>query len=102
MNDALASTLFGNLLKNAYLHNRAGGSIDLLITASHLVITNTGPSPALDTTAVFNRFYRGSNSEGSTGLGLALCKSICSLYGMDIRYDFSGERHVFTLCINIT
>lgn len=97
MNSELATTLFGNLLKNAYLHNRTGGTINIHITASHLVIANTGTHTPLDSTVIFDRFCRGSNSEGSTGLGLALCKSVCSLCGMNISYSFSGEQHVFTL-----
>ncbi len=97
MNDALATALFGNLLKNAYIHNRIGGSIDIFVTASRVSIANSGLPETLDTTVIFNRFYRSTEKEGSTGLGLALCKSICNLYKMDIRYEFSDGKHIFTV-----
>ncbi len=99
MNDTLATVLFGNLLKNAYLHNRDQGSIRILVTASRISIANTGEPEALDATAVFSPFYREVKKEGSTGLGLALSQSICKLYGIHICYGFIGERHIFTLSL---
>ncbi len=97
MNEMLATVLFGNLLKNAYLHNCDLGKIHILITASSIILSNTGAEKALDAAVIFNRFYQGSKKEGSTGLGLALCKSVCDLYGFSLRYVYLEEKHVFSV-----
>ncbi len=97
MNETLASVLCGNLLKNAFFHNHDNGSIDISITNASISIANTGTGEALNPDAVFRRFYQVSKKEGSTGLGLALTKSICNLYKIDIRYHFLNGKHVFSL-----
>ncbi len=97
MNEALALILFGNLLKNAYIHNCDHGSIHIHITTSRISITNTGTPETLDAAVVFNRFSQTVKKEDSTGLGLALSKSVCKLYGMDIRYEFADKKHIFSL-----
>ncbi|MDR3061193.1 MAG: HAMP domain-containing histidine kinase [Dysgonamonadaceae bacterium] len=97
MNETLASVLFGNLLKNAFVHNHDNGSIDISITNTSISIVNTGSGESLNSDLIFNRFYQASKKDGSTGLGLALTKSVCSLYGMDIRYRFSDGKHIFSL-----
>ncbi len=97
MNETLAFMLFGNLLKNAFVHNCENGSIDILITNNNISISNTCNSGILNTNYVFERFYQESKKEGSTGLGLSLSKSICNLYKMDIRYKYSEGKHFFEI-----
>ena len=97
MNETLASVLFGNLLKNAFVHNYPDGEIFIHIRAQSIAIANTGMEEALNSEIIFERFYRKNNKEGSTGLGLTLTQSICNLYDVDIRYQFSNERHTFQL-----
>ncbi len=97
MSEMLASVLFGNLLKNAFVHNHDKGFIDISVTHTGISIVNTGTEEVLNAGAIFNRFYQASKKEGSTGLGLALAKSVCALYGMDIRYRFSDRKHIFSL-----
>ncbi len=97
MNETLASVLFGNLLKNAFIHNGENGFIEILITPTIISFSNTGISGALDTEAVFRRFSQGTKKEGSTGLGLALSKSVCDLYRMNIRYHYLQGKHIFTI-----
>jgi signal transduction histidine kinase len=97
MNETLARVLFGNLLKNAFVHNSDGGSIEIYVNQISISIANTGADEALNTDTVFNRFGHTSTKEGSTGLGLALSKSVCNLYGIDIRYHFSDRKHTFIL-----
>lgn len=99
MSETLAIVLFSNLIKNAYIHNYNEGSIHVHITTTGISITNTGPAETLDKNAVFSRFYQGSKKEGSTGLGLALSKSVSNLYGMDLRYEFSDKKHIFSLSL---
>ncbi len=97
MNETLASVLFGNLVKNAFVHNRPGGEIHIHIAHQNISMANTGVDEALNADAVFTRFYQGTKKEGSTGLGLALCKSICNLYGIDLHYHFSTGKHIFSI-----
>lgn len=96
MNETLASILFSNLLKNAYVHNHDNGLITVCITPSHISIQNTGIDYPLDPNLIFKRFYQGSKKEGSTGMGLALTDSICKLYDYPLSYHFRDERHCFT------
>ena len=95
MNESLADTLVGNLLKNAYLHSPEGATVSVRVDAGRIVVSNSGDAP-LDAERVFNRFYHGGKS-GSTGLGLALVSSICRFYNFSIDYKFENNRHIFTL-----
>ena len=97
MNEDLASILFNNLLKNAYVHNRTEGIIEITITQSSFIISNTGVEEALNKDKIFDYFYQGTKKEGSTGLGLALVNSISKLFGMTISYNYSDRKHQFTL-----
>lgn len=97
MNETLASVLFGNLLKNAFVHNHNNGSIDITINNTSISIANNGIGESLNPDLIFNRFYQTSKKEGSTGLGLALTKSVCSLYGINISYRFSDGKHILSL-----
>jgi len=96
MNESLANTLIKNLFKNAYLHNIPDGEIYIEITESTLSIENTSDSPELNRDKLFKRFGKQSNRADSTGLGLAVIKSISLIYGIDISYSYNGK-HRFLL-----
>ncbi len=100
MNDLLATTLVTNLLKNAFIHNVDGGSVDVSLTKDKLSVANTGQSSPLDSQKIFERFYHSSNKKSSTGLGLSIVKAICQLYGLQIEYRFEEGRHVFEISKN--
>ena len=75
-NHSLAQILVSNLVKNSLLHNREGGELQVLTTPTSLVIKNTGDVP-LDGEKLFRRFYHGMDGKkDSTGLGLAIARSI--------------------------
>lgn len=94
MNEQLSSILVSNLIKNAFVHSPAGTEVDISVTGRTLKVTNDG-GPALDKDRIFDRFYQGSGKkEGSTGLGLALVKSICDRYSFRLDYTYDG-RHNF-------
>jgi hypothetical protein len=57
------------------------------------MIANNG-SEALDSSRLFDRFYT-SGKKGSTGLGLALVKSIADSYNFKIEYSFKEGKHCF-------
>ena len=96
MNHTLATTLVGNLIRNAYIHSPEGSQIDISINYDKLVIRNDGTEP-LDAERVFNRFYRATKREGSTGLGLALVKAIGDYYSLGVEYRFENGKHIFSI-----
>ncbi|MDR2414214.1 MAG: HAMP domain-containing histidine kinase [Odoribacteraceae bacterium] len=92
MDEVLATSLVTNLLKNAYLHCREGGSARVEICRDFFLVANSGDE-ALDE-RVFERFYRPA-SEHSTGLGLAIARSICRGGGLELYYAFEAREHRF-------
>lgn len=100
MNETLASILFSNLLKNAYVHNLQGGKVNIVISSDSVVVSNTATESALNPDYIFQRFYQGQRKENSAGLGLSLVESICRLYEMHILYSFENRMHYFKLKIN--
>ena len=96
MNHILATTLVGNLVRNAYIHSPEGSQVDISINYDKLEIRNDGTEP-LDAERVFNRFYRATKREGSTGLGLALVKAIGDYYSLGVEYRFENGKHIFSI-----
>ncbi len=94
MNKDLAEILVTNLLKNAIIHNVAGGEVWVTISAQGFAIENTGSARKLDTEKLFNRFYKESVEKTATGLGLSIAKAIVDLYKGDISYEFSGRHRM--------
>lgn len=97
MDEMLATTMVGNLIKNAFVHSPAGGTIDIAISHGRFSVSNNGDG-VLDKARLFDRFYT-SGKTGSTGLGLALVKSITGYYGFGLEYGFKGCRHSFMIWI---
>ena len=97
MNPILASSLIGNLLKNAFVHNRPNGSITVETIGKTLTICNTGDNEALDEKAIFQTFYKRSDNATSSGIGLAIAKSICNEYGYETSYQFIDNQHCFSI-----
>lgn len=96
MNKGLALTLVSNLLKNAIVHNHTGGMVNFIITENTIIISNSGNSKPLNADAIFKRFYRDTNNEQSTGLGLSIVNSIITNYKIKATYSFNGL-HTFTI-----
>lgn len=97
MNDTLASILVNNLIKNSYVHNTENGQLIIEISPSKLIFKNTGQDFPLNSKLIFERFYQGSKREGSTGLGLALVKSICDMKKLHLSYHFNDNLHCFEI-----
>lgn len=98
--------VLGNLLSNALRYTPHGGTI-ALSTGRHdgsveLCVSDTGSgiSPE-DLGHVFERFYRGDESrqhDGSSGLGLAIAKSIVEAHGGTIAVASApGQGTTFTI-----
>ena len=96
MDTALASILISNLIKNAVFHNTPNGLITIDVTQTMFTISNTGNTTALDPEKIFNRFYKHSTEQTSTGLGLAVVKAICTLYGFGLSYHYNNT-HCFEI-----
>ncbi len=94
----LADILISNLLGNAIRYNMEGGSLNIELNEKELVIANTSPIPALDSTKIFNRFYRHpeTKAEGN-GLGLSIVHQLCNRAGYTLNYHYTGKEHVFTI-----
>jgi signal transduction histidine kinase len=93
----LIDILLNNLFSNASNHNIPKGNIDISLEARRLCISNTGLATPLDTKRMFTRFYKGEQHTGHNGLGLSIIKQICEVTTLRPTYQFSGNRHTFTL-----
>lgn len=96
MNETLASILVTNIIKNAFVHSPEGGTVALTLTENELVVANSGDSP-LDQSRIFDRFYQGTKKDGSTGLGLALAKTIADRNGLHLTYSYENGMHLFRI-----
>jgi DNA-binding response OmpR family regulator/signal transduction histidine kinase len=95
-----------NLLSNAFKYLPAGGKVTVLVRRAvgtdsfpfgsvEISVRDTGPGiPGDQLPYIFDRFYRGTGSQGSdrkgTGIGLALSKDLVALH--------HGEIHVQSSC----
>ena len=94
MNESLAATLVSNLIKNMYVHSAEGAEGRVVVGNNQLVVENDGEQ-ALDGERIFDRFYQGSKSKGSMGLGLPLVAAVCRTYSLGVKYQFKAGRHCF-------
>ena len=95
MSRYLADVLLNNLFSNAVRHNVSGGHIHIELNQQALTISNSGKVRQLQN-KIFDRFSKSVDSEGM-GLGLAISKQICNLYGFRIKYHEESGEHVFTV-----
>ncbi len=98
-NKELISTLIINLIKNSYYHNIKNGVVNIEIGSDFISIENSGNDIPLDTKKIFERFYQEKPKAGSYGLGLSIVHAICKLYGYNINYSFSENRHKFKIIL---
>lgn len=78
--------IFNNLLSNALRHTPDDGTINMTaVLDAHgitVAVHDSGPGIAReDLPRVFERFYRGSREEGSSGLGLAIARQLALAHG---------------------
>jgi signal transduction histidine kinase len=95
MDEMLATTMVTNIIKNAFVHSMGGGVVEITLSRGELTVSNNGDE-ALDKARLFDRFYT-SGKTGSTGLGLALVKSIAGSYGFGLEYAFKENKHSFKI-----
>lgn len=93
----LARILVTNLIKNAIRHNYKKGEIKLKLSEEGFQVWNTGKEQALDPERLFTRFYNDSENPHSTGLGLAIARSVALVSGFTLEYRFEETGHTFNL-----
>ncbi|WP_456276286.1 sensor histidine kinase [Bacillus sp. AK128] len=105
--DQLAS-VFENLISNAIKYGADGRYVDLYVTETNhhvqIEVVNYGSTiSSLDLPFIFERFYRAeksrSDSDKSSGLGLAIAKGIIELHEGTIQVQSDVERTVFTVTL---
>ena len=102
IDNTLAEILLSNLLRNAIQHNEPEGWIKVELTASQLIVSNSGKPPQLSTNKLFERFRKGNYQGGSVGLGLAIVKKICDTNKWEVDYVFGEGRHCITVNFALT
>jgi two-component system OmpR family sensor kinase len=89
-----------NLLENARHHGPAGGAITVIAEqengTARLSVSDDGPGPArADSSAVFERFWRGDHGRRGSGLGLAIVRATAERHGGAVSVD--GSRFTIEL-----
>lgn len=82
--------LFTNLLLNAIRHSPEGGTVSVEVSPStkrlQVAVVDAGPGIAAgNRERVFERYWRGSDQGGHSGLGLAIARSIARRHGGELR-----------------
>lgn len=100
MDKGLAITLINNLIKNAMIHNLENhGEINISITENEFRVENTSNISELDQNVIYNRFYRSTTDNQSTGLGLPVVKTIIDYNPpLKMSYSYVGK-HIFKVFI---
>lgn len=97
LHPTLADIMMNNLIGNAIRHNIENGKIELTLTASELIIRNTGRAPEIPTSELFQRFKKSNQCSDSIGLGLAIVKQICDLNSIEVTYHYADDWHTVRL-----
>jgi signal transduction histidine kinase len=90
--ESVVAVTVGNLIGNAMRYT-AEGEVVITIGNGRALVEDTGPGiPEEDLERVFERHYRGQNISGKgAGLGLAIVRRLCELYGWSIHFSNREE-----------
>lgn len=97
MDLSLASVLCTNLLSNAVKHNQDVYPIRVNLEERYLQVINVGKVALGHPDQIFDRFYKESKRQDSTGLGLSIVKKICDYYSFVPSYRFRENEHIFQI-----
>ena len=92
-NSLLFDMVISNLISNAIKHNVKGGNITISTTKLFISVSNSGAPTKLDSSSLFERFKKESQSSNSFGLGLAIVKKVCDNYNWKITHSFAEDQH---------
>ncbi|MGZ2371703.1 sensor histidine kinase [Ancylomarina sp. YFZ004] len=93
----LANLLIQNLLTNAIKNSPENKKIEILIDEGHFSISNYGEKTINQPEKLFDRFYKESQLNSSSGIGLAIVKKIIDYSDFSIHYSFNNFNHIFTV-----
>lgn len=96
-NKSLFESMVNNLIVNAVRHNVPHGEITLVVKYKQLIVSNTSEGEALNSSLIFNRFYRPYERVCGNGLGLAIVKAICDYHGWTVEYAYTIGVHHFII-----
>lgn len=100
-NRSLMGILVSNLLRNAIRYNIPQGVIEVSIRRNEFSISNTSTLPPLNPVIIFERFYKYSLDNNSSGLGLSIVESIIKTYPqLRLDYSYRNGQHCFTVRIS--
>jgi signal transduction histidine kinase len=90
--------VLGNLIRNA-VHYTAGGFIRVAHADGGLSVSDSGRGMSAEVLPrVFERFFRGEQTDGGMGLGLSIVKRVCDLYGWRITVESApGKGSTFSI-----
>ncbi|MBJ6144591.1 histidine kinase dimerization/phospho-acceptor domain-containing protein [Hymenobacter sp. BT559] len=91
--ESLAQLLLNNLFSNAIRHNLPGGEVRVELSATELLLANTGLAPTAPVEELFGRFKKGNAALDSIGIGLAIVRRIGELYGHQVSYEYAKGWH---------
>lgn len=95
-NGDLIEILVANLLKNAMNYVPKGGRVSVVANEKEFVVSNTSvDNVELDVNLIFQPFYKSASSSFSSGIGLALVKSISDELNLTLQYKFENNLHIF-------
>ncbi|MCB0567717.1 MAG: sensor histidine kinase, partial [Phaeodactylibacter sp.] len=97
MDPTLAEVLLNNLLINAIKHNIPDGNIEIHLQEQQLSVRNTGQPLTEAPEDLFGRFRKGTDANQSLGLGLAIVREICAIYGFEATYSYQDPWHELTI-----
>lgn len=97
-NESMMEILISNLISNAAKFTASGGWFQIDLTKNELIFSNSG-AELQHPDKIFNRFQRESIQKNGVGLGLTICKQICSVLEYDLHYYYAAERHHFKITI---
>jgi len=86
---------FQNILKNAIKYSEIWGKIEISIFRDRFVIQDYGVGIAQENLPkIFDRYFRESNANSGSGIGLSIIKRITEIYNWEI--DIKSEKWKYT------
>ncbi|MCB0572820.1 MAG: HAMP domain-containing histidine kinase [Phaeodactylibacter sp.] len=94
-NRSLVEILIKNFLENAIRYSLPGDTIAVRSGPEKITFSNPGKVALEHSERLFQRFHKQGSYGPSLGLGLAIAREICAVYGWEATYAFRGGQHAF-------